>query len=248
MNGPDRIYAVGDVHGHLDKLEAIHAAVADDLDTSPVETHAILHIGDYIDRGPDSRGVIEYLINGETSGEPWINLYGNHDRMMLRFLAEPGGADPLLRTDLYWLHPRLGGQTTLHSYGVSTPENLDNDRGAHLFEATRHAVPDSHVAFLRNLRTSYQWRGFFFAHAGIKPGVPLDQQVEDDLIWIRKPFHDSDLDHGATIVHGHTPVDAVEDHGNRIAIDTGAAYGKALTCTVFEGDGSVRILGGGRLR
>lgn len=248
MNEPDRIYAVGDVHGHLDKLQAVHADIAADLAANPVDSHRILHIGDYTDRGPDSRGVIEFLIAGDDNAEPWINLYGNHDRMVLLFLEKRGGADPLLRPDLYWLHPRLGGETTMQSYGLEAPDDLDSDHGARLFEAVREAIPSSHVEFLRALRLSYQWRGFFFAHAGVKPGVPLEQQVEDDLIWIRKPFHDSDADHGATIVHGHTPVEAVTDFGNRIAIDTGAGRGGPVTCTVFEADGGVRVLGGDRLR
>ena len=247
MQAPDRIYAIGDVHGHLDKLKAIHADIAADVTAVPVDHHAILHIGDYTDRGPDSRGVIDYLIAG--ADEPWINLYGNHDRMVLRFLAERGGADPLLRSDLYWLHPRLGGDTTLRSYGVDVPgpDELESDHGARLFEAARDAIPQTHMDFLKGLRLSYHWRDFFFTHAGVMPGIPLAEQVEDDLIWIRKPFHDSDADHGAVIVHGHTPVDAVEDHGNRIAIDTGAAYGGPLSCVVFEG-GSVRQLGGDVLR
>ncbi|MGB0852749.1 MAG: metallophosphoesterase [Pikeienuella sp.] len=248
MSTPDRIYAVGDIHGHLAKLKAVHDNIAVDLAAHPAASHAILHIGDYTDRGPDSRGVIEYLINGDTRRAPWINLYGNHDRMILRFLEERGGADPILRKDLYWLHPRLGGDTTLRSYGVDVPDDLDSDHGARMFDAARKAIPQSHVAFLRGLRLSYHWRDFFFVHAGVKPGIPLADQVEDDLIWIRGPFHESSADHGAIIVHGHTPVDAVEDHGNRIAIDTGAGYGNPITCTVFEADGGVRILNGKRLR
>ena len=246
MDSPERIYAIGDVHGHLDRLRALHDQIAADLAASPVRSHAVLHIGDYTDRGPDSRGVIDYLCDGLAAKRPWITLLGNHDRMILRFLAEPGGADPQLRTDLYWLHPRLGGDTTLRSYGIDLPESLDTDRGAHLFGAAHRAIPDRHVLFLKQLQLSYRWRGYFFAHAGVRPGVPLDEQSEDDLIWIRKPFHESTADHGAVIVHGHTPVDRVEDHGNRIAIDTGAGYGRAISCVVF--DDRVRILGGGPLR
>lgn len=250
MSTPDRIYAIGDVHGHVEKLKSVHEDISRDIAQNPVAAHAVLHIGDYTDRGPDSCGVIDFLVAGPQDDTPWINLYGNHDRMVLRFLEERGGADPLLRTDLYWLHPRLGGDTTLRSYGadVPGPDELESDHGARLFETAHDVIPADHIAFLRGLRVSYQWQGFFFAHAGVKPGVPLDEQVEDDLLWIRKPFHDSDADHGAVIVHGHTPVDTVEDHGNRIAIDTGAGYGNAVTCVAFEADGGVRILNGDRLR
>ncbi|MEO1611844.1 MAG: serine/threonine protein phosphatase, partial [Pseudomonadota bacterium] len=116
-----------------------------------------------------------------------------------------------------------------------------------LHDPLRAAVPETHRRFLEGLRSHWRWRDVFFAHAGVHPGTPLEEQYNDDLIWIRTPFLKSRLDHGALIVHGHTPVERVEDHGNRIAIDTGAAYGGPLSCVVFDGDG-VRVLGGDRLR
>ncbi|MGB0506894.1 MAG: metallophosphoesterase [Pikeienuella sp.] len=244
---PDRIYAIGDVHGWLDKLESLHARIACDVQENPCASHAILHIGDYTDRGPDSRGVLDYLAKGAARGEPWINLYGNHDRMLLKFWESPGGRDPMGRLQYFWLHEIIGGATTLQNYGIDIPDEVTEAEGAAYFDAFRAAIPDEHIAFLQGLRPSYRWRDFFFAHAGVKPGLALEDQAEDDLLWIRKPFHICTDDFGATVVHGHTPVKEVEDHGNRIAIDTGAAYGKSLSCVVFDDEG-IRVLNGRKLR
>lgn len=247
MSDPQRIYAIGDVHGQLEMLRAVHTRIEADLKDRPVDNHAILHIGDYTDRGPDSRGVIEYLIKLDADGEPIINLYGNHDRMFRLFLETPGGRDYKLRRDLSWLHDRLGGRTTLASYGLDLPDEAQQSDGQEYHAAAVGAVPPSHLAFLQNLRDSFHWGDWFFAHAGVSPGLGLIMQDEDDLIWIRGPFLESKRNHGATIVHGHTPIDHVEDHGNRIAIDTGAGYGYAISCIVIEG-ASVRILDGAVLR
>ncbi len=247
MSGPERVYAVGDVHGQLEKLRAVHEAIEADLADRPVQEHAVVHIGDYVDRGPRSAGVIDFLRTGGDEGRPWINLLGNHDRMFLRYLAAPGGRDAKLREGLWWLHDNIGGVDTLRSYGLALPDGSSEERGAALHREARLKVPPLHFAFLAGLRRYWAWRGFYFVHAGVKPGVPLSEQVEDDLIWIRKEFLESTADHGAVIVHGHTPVDRVEDHGVRIAIDTGAGYGGPLSCVVFE-DGHARVLGGHDLR
>ncbi|MEO0501516.1 MAG: metallophosphoesterase family protein [Pseudomonadota bacterium] len=244
---PDRIYAIGDIHGHLDRLTEVHEKIAADLAEQPCDSHAILHIGDYVDRGPNSRGVIDFLLNGVMDGAPWICLLGNHDRMMRCFLAAPGGRDPRLADELDWLNPRLGGLSTLRSYGMTPSDKPDADEIAYLFEEAKDAVPAPHRVFLGSLRDRYDWRGWFFAHAGIAPRTPLAAQTEDDLLWIRSEFLVSKLNYGAVIVHGHTPVDVVEDHGNRIAIDTGAAYGGPLSCVVLEG-ARARVLGGSVLR
>ncbi|MFV0473468.1 MAG: metallophosphoesterase [Pikeienuella sp.] len=247
--GPERVYALGDVHGRLDLLRAAHARIGADLSARPVAAHVIVHIGDYVDRGPDSSGVLAYLVKGEETGAPWINLMGNHDRMFFRYLVAPGGRDERLHKDYWWLHDRLGGLDTLRSYGLKPPEGATEARGAELHREARDRVPAMHFAFLAGLRRFWRWRGWYFAHAGVRPGVPLAEQEEDDLIWIREPFLSSDADHGATIVHGHTPVSQVEDHGNRIAIDTGAGYGGPLSCLVIEaGSGGARVLDGPVLR
>ena len=245
VEAAERVYAIGDVHGYLDKLIAVHAAIDADLAARPVASHAVVHIGDYTDRGPDSRGVLDFLISG--ADRPWVNLCGNHDRMFLKYV-EDGSHDPCIRVQFFWLHPRVGGQETLQCYGVDVPADVTKAGGDDYVAAAQAAVPAGHLEFLRGLRTHWQWRDFFFAHAGVKPGVPLAEQAEDDLIWIRDEFHNSQADHGATVVYGHTPVEGVEDHGNRIAIDTGAGYGGPLSCLVLEADGPAQVLGGERLR
>ena len=247
MSGPQRIYAIGDVHGQLEMLQSVHYRIEWDLKDRPCETHAILHIGDYTDRGPDSRGVIDYLLASKAAGAPHINLLGNHDRMFRLFLETPGGRDHKLRSDLSWLNDRLGGRTTMASYGVDLPDEAQQSDGAEYHAAAVAAVPAEHLAFLQNLSDSYHWGKWFFAHAGVLPGLGLMMQDEEDLIWIRGPFLESKRDHGATIVHGHTPVETIEDHGNRIAIDTGAGYGKPISCIAIQG-ASVRILDGATLR
>lgn len=244
---PERVYAIGDVHGHLEKLKAVHARIEADLAERPAASHAIVHIGDYVDRGPASRGVIDFLIAGEDRGEPWINLMGNHDRMMLRFLESPGGRDSQNNPRFFWLHQRVGGAATLRSYGLDVSDGVTEAAGAGLFDLARDAVPERHVVFLEGLASSWAWRNYFFAHAGVRPGVPLEDQSDDDLLWIRDSFLKSRARHRAVIVHGHTPVEKVEDHGNRIAIDTGAGYDGPLSCVVLEGE-TARVLGGRSLR
>ena len=227
-----RAYAIGDIHGHLDKLEAAHALIAEDRARCGDDDAPVVHIGDLVDRGPDCKGVIQYLIDGQARGENWVVLKGNHDRMMEMFLREHPMVDTQLLIDHNWLHPRIGGIDTLASYGVEVPEGI---RTYQLHPKARAAVPESHRDYLANLPSSYRLGDLYFAHAGIRPGVPLDQQTEDDLCWIRKEFHQSNVDHGPLIVHGHTPVDEVTHYGNRLNIDTGAGHGKAISAVVIEG-------------
>lgn len=225
-----RSYAIGDIHGYLGELERAHALIAEDRARCDDHTAQVIHIGDLCDRGPDTKGVIDFLLKGIGRGEPWIVLKGNHDRMMARFLEWPTRHDEILRSDLDWLHPRLGGAEALASYGVDITADFHT---IHL--EARDKVPDAHRDFLDTLPTSHSAGDLFFCHAGIRPGVPLDEQTEDDLCWIRDEFLTSRADHGPLIVHGHTPVDVVEHHGNRLDIDTGAGYGKPISAVVFEG-------------
>jgi serine/threonine protein phosphatase 1 len=224
-----RTYAIGDIHGALDKLRAAHALVAAD-----VEMHGpapVVHVGDLVDRGPDSRGVIDYLMEGLSAGRDWVVLKGNHDRMFAGFLQAADWHDPGLRPDLSWLHPRLGGAATLQSYGVRSP--ADRPVIAVQTEATG-LVPARHKAFLDGLPLILRRGPVAFVHAGVRPGIALDRQREDDLIWIREPFLSDRREHGALVVHGHTVVDRASHHGNRVNIDTGAGYGGPLTVIAVE--------------
>jgi serine/threonine protein phosphatase 1 len=239
-----RTYAIGDIHGHLAKLRALHALIEADRAAHGDRQAPVVHIGDLVDRGPDSRGTIDYLIAGQTAGQPWIAVKGNHDRMFVGFLENPDYHDRGLRLDLNWLDPRLGGAETLASYGVERPDERL------LFEvhaAARTAVPADHVAYLRAMPTHVLRDGCLFVHAGVRPGVDLSAQTEDDLLWIRKPFIEDARDHGALVVHGHTPVDRVTHHGNRLNLDTGAGYGRDLSAVVIEGGEVYQLTRRGRV-
>ncbi|MDU8926300.1 metallophosphoesterase [Alisedimentitalea sp. MJ-SS2] len=231
-----RAYAIGDIHGQLRKLQHAHMLIEQDRVETGDDAALVIHLGDLVDRGANSRKVIELLMQGQAEGQPWIVLKGNHDRMMALYLQTPSARDHRLRTDLEWLHPRIGGLTALESYGVDTTLPADA-----MHRAARTAVPQEHVEYLEDLLPFYRMEGLFFCHAGVKPGVPLQEQVEDDLIWIRDEFHQSHLDHGALIIHGHTPVYSVSHYGNRVDIDTGSAFGHDLSTVVIE-DGQVFLL------
>ncbi len=232
-----RIYAIGDIHGQLALLDNAHREIAKDRARTGDQDAVVVHLGDLVDRGPDSRSVVDYLMKGMAAGEPWEVIKGNHDRMFAEFVR---GAreDPKLFSGLTWMHPRLGGTATLASYGI-VRGTLETK--AALAKRAARAVPDEHLTFLENLPVFKQTVDLLFVHAGIRPGVLLEDQVEDDLIWIREEFLDDTRDHGRLIVHGHTPIEAATHYGNRVAIDTGAAFGGPLTTAVFEGR-SVHIL------
>lgn len=223
-------YAIGDIHGHLDLLRAAHDLIA--TDAARHGPAPVVHVGDLVDRGPNSAGVIDFLRDGLARGQDWIVLKGNHDRMFTIWLADPHARDPGLRADLGWLHPRLGGAATLHSYGVHSP----GDRPlAPVHAEAVAAVPADHIAFLGDRPTLYQRGAAVFVHAGIRPFIPLDEQTETDLVWIREPFLSEPADHGALIVHGHTALPAAAHYGNRLNIDSSAAYGGPLSAVVIEG-------------
>ncbi|UWP88682.1 metallophosphoesterase [Aliiroseovarius crassostreae] len=238
-----RVYAIGDVHGHLDKLIAAHALIAEDRARCGDADAPVVHVGDLVDRGPDSKGVIQYLIDGQARGESWVVLKGNHDRMAAMFLRDYPMVDHMLLYDHNWLHPRIGGVETLASYGVEVPEGI---RTYQLHPQALAAVPQAHRRFLDTLPCLHRIGDLCFVHAGIRPGVALEDQVEDDLTWIRQEFHNSDADHGPLIVHGHTPVDVVTHYGNRLNIDTGAGHGKDIGVVVIEGREAWVLTGEGR--
>ncbi|MGI9412268.1 MAG: metallophosphoesterase family protein [Hyphomicrobiales bacterium] len=223
-----RVYAIGDVHGCLDRLKQLHDAIDADTALWPAGEHRLIHCGDYVDRGPDVSGVVSYLIGLAARRDNVEFLKGNHEQHVLGFLSDPG------RVADVWL--TYGGADTLASYGVSRGTLDTTVHGlAELRDAFEAALPVDHLAFLRDLPTSARFGDFLFVHAGIRPGVPLDRQEDRDLMWIRRQFLDDERDHGVVVVHGHTPVDEPEVRPNRINIDTGAVYGGDLTCLVIEG-------------
>lgn len=238
-----KTYAIGDIHGHLPQLVALHGLIADDM--AATGAAPIVHIGDLVDRGPDSAGVIEYLRAGIAGGADWVVLRGNHDRMFAGYLADFDYHDTGLRSGLSYLHPRIGGGETLASYGV---KNASDRPLAPVWDEARAAVSATHVAFLASLPTSFARGEALFVHAGIRPGIPLAQQAEDDLVWIRHEFLDDTRDHGPLIVHGHTAIDAPTHYGNRVNIDASAAYGGPLSAIVIEGRDVWRITAQGRVR
>jgi len=225
-------YAIGDIHGQYDMLRAAHDRIAADRARHASTDAPVIHLGDLSDRGPDVRGVIQHLIDGIAAGEPWIVLKGNHDRMFSRYLTNWRHEDVRLRGDLHWRHPRLGGMTTLASYDVDG--DMNRDQNAVHAEALA-AVPEAHRAFLDSHPLTHATDDLLFVHAGIRPGVPLEQQREDDLVWIRDDFLPDRRDHGRLVVHGHTVVDAPEHMGNRVNLDSGAGFAHPLTAAVFEG-------------
>lgn len=228
-----RLYAIGDIHGHLEKLKAAHERIFCDGGRDAL----IAHVGDLIDRGPDSRGVVDYLMSGQDAGRPWIVTRGNHDRFLPVYLNEPDWIDPGLSSGQHWLsHPSVGAAETLQSYG------LDTELPSELLQAeARRAVPSSHAAFLASLPLWFLHPQGLVVHAGIRPGIDLRNQVEHDLVWIRQGFLDSKADHGPLIVHGHTAIEQATHYGNRLNIDGGAGYGRPLSAVVIE-DGRVHLL------
>lgn len=226
-----RSYAIGDIHGQSGMLAAAHARIDADRARTGDADAPVIHLGDLVDRGPDAKGVIEMLMAGRRAGKPWIVLKGNHDRMFVEALAR-NARDPALRADLGYLSPAIGGRETLASYGV-TGNFLAGT--ARLLESGRKAVPKAHLDFIDALPLFHLRGDCLFVHAGIRPGVPLEDQEEDDLLWIRDAFLLDTRDHGRLVVHGHTPVETPEHLGNRVALDTGAGFGRPLTAAVIEG-------------
>jgi serine/threonine protein phosphatase 1 len=213
-----RIYAIGDIHGCARQLASLHDSIATDFAARPIASALLLHIGDYVDRGADTAGVIARLVDGcPIPGLDMVNLMGNHESTMLEALAGERAAG----TD--WLF--AGGKAALESYGID-PEG-PRDQWARL-------IPQSHQAFLRNLVLMHREGGYAFIHAGVRPGIALEDQARDDLLRSRQPFLYSEANFGAVVVHGHTPVKAPVIRHNRIAIDTGAVFGGQLTCLVLE--------------
>lgn len=220
-----RIYAIGDIHGRADLLDAVLHRIEADLADNPVPSHKIITLGDYCDRGPDSATVIERL--AALSADPEIIcLMGNHDQKMLEFMEVPEEvAEPFL---IY------GGLQTLQSYGVDIARA---DTWANLSRAFIRRVPRAHKRFLGRLSLMHVEGDYLFVHAGLRPGIPIDRQSPDDLLWIREEFLLHQGSFGKVVVHGHTPYDRVDIQSNRINIDTRAYESGVLTCLVLEKTG-----------
>ena len=223
------IYAIGDIHGESDKLDLLHAMIRADARTRKAERKVVIYLGDYIDRGPDSAGVIERLIAGDLlPGFEKVFLKGNHEEFLLHFVATGDNSSG-------WFHN--GGLDTLKVYGIEA-------RGRSLWrpdsEALRVALiknlPESHRYFLESLDLYHVEGDYLFVHAGIRPGRALKDQTAADMLWIRNRFLDSDEDHDYLVVHGHTPCSFPEIRPNRIGIDTGACYDGKLTALALEGE------------
>lgn len=235
-------YAIGDIHGHLDLLRRAHDLIA--VDQAKYGAGPVVHIGDLIDRGPDSAGVVEYLAKGIASGHDWVVLKGNHDRLLSRFLDNPRWHDPGLRPDMAYLHPKIGGAFTLASYGVQRA--ADRPLMPVHAEAVA-AVPLAHREFLASRPVMFRWGEVVFVHAGVRPGIPLENQTEQDLVWIRGEFLTDKCDYGMLITHGHTAIDRATHYGNRLNLDSGAAYGGPLSAVVIEGRKAWLLTDRGRL-
>lgn len=218
-----RVYAIGDIHGRSDLLADLVDRIDSDIRRRPVKRAIEVYLGDYIDRGPDSKDVIDRLaVRMVRHGA--ICLRGNHESFLEEFLINP---------EIYPRWIQLGGLQTLASYGLSQG-TLDATACNAVQQSLRLAFPRTHQLFLQCLRNIFCCGDFLFVHAGIRPGIPLHQQAKHDLLWIRDDFLMSDQSHGKIVVHGHTPVAYPEIRHNRINIDTGAWRSGVLTCVAIE--------------
>ncbi|MEM7668178.1 MAG: metallophosphoesterase [Pseudomonadota bacterium] len=224
-----RIYAIGDVHGCRKQLATVHTRIRADLRDRPCTDWRIVHLGDYVDRGPDIPGVIEDLVELVRDRRTYA-LLGNHDQWFVDFLSDPG-------SEGFGAWTTYGGITTIEAYGGSVEAVISGGVAGRraLRSLLLDAVPEDHLRFLSTLPHILRFGDFVFVHAGVRPGVAIGQQSVRDMIWIREPFLSSTEDLGAVVVHGHTVVPHVVVRSNRIGIDTGAVHGGELSCLVLEG-------------
>lgn len=226
-----RIYAIGDVHGCLDQLNRLLDAIAVDICKSAARAHIIL-LGDLIDRGPNSAGVVNRLLRSSLPGERRTFVMGNHEEVLLDCLdGDLESCDP-------WL--QFGGHQTLESYGLSRAELIA--RKTPLSDTLRKVIPRDHITFIRSFSNYVEAGDYLFVHAGIRPHVALDQQSTRDLRWIRGSFLDSIVDHGRVVVHGHSIVPEIDVRHNRIGVDTGCYRTGQLSALVLEGTSKHKIV------
>lgn len=222
-----RIYAIGDIHGRVDLLRRLHGLIAEDAGRRRAPRNIVVYLGDYIDRGDDSPAVIDLLLDEPLPGFDAVHLKGNHEDSLLRFL-EDGGIGPS------WM--LYGGAETLMSYGIRPPPPAGREgEMERAQQELRARLPERHRLFFAGLKLLHEEGDYLFTHAGVRPGVPLDRQQEDDLLWIRDEFLRSDAEFGKIVVHGHTITERPDVQRNRIGIDTGAFASGRLTALVLEG-------------
>ncbi len=219
-----RVYAIGDVHGRLDLLETLASRIEADLIDAP-QAAVTVFLGDYVDRGPDSAGVLDMLAARDFPTE-FVALRGNHEEVMLHFLEDAEVLDS-------WRN--FGGLETLQSYGIDVIPALRGRGYEEMRQSLLEGLPSSHLQFLRETSHSTSFGDYFFCHAGARPGTPLDQQDPGDLLWIRQEFLAFRGGWDKVVVHGHTPVAEPELLSNRINVDTGAFASSVLTAVVLEG-------------
>lgn len=236
-----RAYAIGDIHGQFELLKQAHDLIA--RDAARFGPAPVIHLGDLVDRGPNSKGVITFLRRGIAGGEDWVVLQGNHERMMAGFIDNPHAIAP--RQSVNWLHPRIGGGASLASYGIKNP----SDRPiAPVHAEALLAIPPEDISFIKSLPLVHQIGGLFFVHAGIRPNIALSDQSPDDLLWIREPFLSDPSDHDVLVIHGHTALPEPCHYGNRVNLDSSAGYGGALSVVIFECQEVFRLTQLGRQR
>jgi diadenosine tetraphosphatase ApaH/serine/threonine PP2A family protein phosphatase len=221
-----RVYAIGDVHGRLDCLTKMFKKIERDLAKRRPENHRIIMLGDYCDRGPNSAGVIDFLAKRAEEEENFICLLGNHDAWFIEFLASP---EEVGDSFLYF-----GGRETLASYGIDASRLPVS--AVELSHRLAEKLPPKHWQFLSGLQPSFTVGDYFFCHAGVRPGIELERQSIEDLIWIRDEFLYFPASFGKVVVHGHTPHRIEQVRRNRINVDTGAYMSGVLTCAVLEGN------------
>jgi serine/threonine protein phosphatase 1 len=222
-----RVYAIGDIHGRLDLLEQLLGMIGEAEEAWPAERAILIFLGDYVDRGPDSCGVIELLMGGLPEGFEHVFLRGNHEEMMLKSLQS---------SEAFESWALNGGIATARSYGLTIAENTPVRalNGSVICREFAEAVPQSHKDFIRSLPVKVEAGDYLFVHAGVRPGVPLEAQSDLDCLYIRDEFLTYTGDFGKVVVHGHTPVPEPESLRNRIGIDTRAFHTGRLTAVCLE--------------
>ena len=223
-----RLYAVGDVHGCRRQLDAMVAAIEEDRQSHPVPRAGTIFLGDHLDRGPESKAVVNRLIHLMAHDKSVLCLAGNHDIALRNFLNDP--------VDFGEMFFRNGGAETLRSYGLRVPKPpFAREELSGMIDYAQQLIPLNHLHFLANLPHGAEFGDYFFCHAGIRPGVAIEDQSPEDMMWIRREFLDHEEPLEKVVVHGHTPANDVEFRTNRIGVDTRCYGSGTLSCVVLEG-------------